>query len=744
MATHRRRRSNRETSETFTASAVSLSNNQLAALRLLKERAIAEENDINESILHYLGVISYLLHQYDLLYENCTLENAAYIKPLVKIIGITKYDIVTFLTQTNNVWMLVLPRFADIKTLCKDVLNPMLHNALNEESNDATLVSVKKLCQTMRVDKFTLSHDGQCIEIVKKDFSNISIITLGDVLHYATKHEEFKNRLKQDTYFNVITPKFYEMLQQNTPELKHMKRAIENYTKSSARFTAFTVAYMFKLPLGHVNKAIQNEYISQNCLLMKTVDAWKSFVRVIYPTFVTSLYSNVQHGYIEVYSGRNMLYSKSGRPLSILKGKDVYLTASMSTSVIPSISMSFLYRKPCPVFYKIKIPQHAFLETLPIGHISIYETEAEVLLPIGTKLHIDNIYPCTFQDYVNPFLLIEATVCTRTEAEVDIFRNIFECLSENSEQDSASVFTMDYEMEIEHNKSDTMDYEMEHKVDDNMREISDTYESDFEEEDSDYTEDHADYPDKISSSGGGKKSSHLSRYHNDIGVLTLRELIDIAESPLQPTIYKKKKIKDYIQTIDLSYALYSRLINNTRKNRSPPKFSFERILTTDTYMSLKEAIKANKRKIPKYYVVLFAYYGNPRTGYVSFEEGMKKNWRSPLIPYKNTQNLALNSFYKGYYNGDHRQKKNIENMKINEAILYFEHLEALRNYEEAQTLEQQTKLLNPNLLQSRYVRSLRVRTKTLEKIKRRLQKKIVEIRRMQDKLYALFPSAMET
>lgn len=610
-------------------SSQNLSNRE--ALRILKEKAIAEEKGIEDSVLQYIGLLLHLLYTYEQFYEleydeqeqsrnsqsssyhNCsnTFDECAeeyycaalhtYISPISKIFGMSRNQLVTCLTNIGGTWILVLPKNVDLTYICDNVLNATLQYILKDLGNtnlyDLDDLTFQNLCKTMQIHKFAVTLDKQGLEILRQNLPSVPIIIHGNHGNTSVvlRYEDFKDIIHQSVYDDIFQ-KFYNMFQQykSIPHIQRIEQTIKGFISSSYKLNTYTVAYMMNMPYSHVNKSKHIKLMSDNCLLMKAVDVWKSYMNNQFPAYVHTLYSGLNKDYIEVYSGRNMIYSTSGRALSTLKGKHVYMNASLSTSIAPYVSLAFLARKSSPLFLKIKIPRNAFLESLPIKGI-----EPEVLLPIGTKLFVDNVYPCKGNEI--SYLVVEATLCVKDNLGSEIFKTLLNC---------DSYVALPEPNLLQH--------------------------------------------------GSGKPDK---RKYNDIGVFTMKELYVVAD----------KTVKDYIKVIDYSQWLFKRFADKLDDD-TLGSISEGALLTADKYAKLKKAISNNEHDIPTYYVVLFAYYGDPRTGYVSFEECVNNTSSVNIKP-----SHTLDTFYKDYYNGDMKQRQFIEDFKRNEAILYFENVLRTQN-----------------------------------------------------------------
>lgn len=387
---------------------------QLQALGRIEKQAIEQEKNTDESILHYIGLILHLLYKFEKLGTSTE-----------SVIGIRRHDFITYLTNELGSWKLILSKDVNLDTFCHKILNPMWRDLIAKDKiYAAPLIN-------MQINKFELTEDGLGINVIRKNDVITQIIYSGDLQDIIyTRYETFSNAIKESLYHNIIASMFHEMLKQGSPIIKNIIEALKQYTLSSetsAKLTAFTNLFFYRMSYARLmNKDVHS---TLSCLLMQSIKVWQSFLHTAYPTFVDSLYANIKQDYIEVYSGRNMLYSSSGKAISALRGEHVYLTASISTSILPSICLGFIQYKPSPVFYKIKIPRSAFHEALPIGRISAHSIEAEFLIPVGGKLHIDDVYPCRFDLIDSPYLVVEATLCAKEDIERDIFQTALACNS---------------------------------------------------------------------------------------------------------------------------------------------------------------------------------------------------------------------------------------------------------------------------------------------------------------------------
>lgn len=444
---------------------VSSSQKQLNALTKIKEQAIEKDKDIQDSVLQYIGLIMHLLYQH---YKSFGIN-------MDSITGISnfRYNVITYLTNIDGYWILELPNTVNLRRLCNEILNPMLHGVLiNNSVYDAALIN---MCKSMGVDSFQLTQAG--IQVTTENNPALTIIKNGDKHRSITKYERLDNAVTQNYIYDDMSKMFKHMIiSKHNKDIEDLREVIHEYIFSTVNLTAFTTAYMFQMPyINHFSVLPNCTYNTQNYLLMQAVDLWKAFLEEEHPSFADSLYSNLDKDFIEVYSGRNMLYSSSGKAISALKGKHIYLTACISTSILPSISFEFVSGKSSPVFYKFKIPKHALHQVLPISQIGCNEREAEVMLPLGTKLRVDDLYPCRFDKKDNPYLVIEATICANNVVETDIFRTAFAA--------NAGICNT-----------------------------------------------------AVNKRGGGirkpctatSSAASLSRFHNDIGILTMSELIKIA------------------------------------------------------------------------------------------------------------------------------------------------------------------------------------------------------------------------
>ena len=668
-----------------------------ASLVKLKNKSLELEKNIKYGVMQFAGIIMYLLYKKYGTYDS--------------FVSIDRKNLWSFYNFEKDLFE--FPNYKGEATRLIADLNEFLPNATaDEEYTTATnimffymqnIFPMKKF-EIVQIDELGKIVDGgkqymvlynkkgqyvKIAEIVSKTAIenpskvNPQVISYEKTLHCTKANQKlyedytiiFKKYLEGD---NARNDDGYEPRPNNCKFQKlkdEAKRQIGYYTSLfSNKTTVDTLAYIYQVNKKDKPPIVDDTTKNMNCAFLDIIP------------WCGKLQDKSQQKHLIVASGRNLLYSRTGKAITTLKGRVTYLVTSISTSVNSSTPFDFISNKPAPILYFFSISPKAMNYVFPVKQLSDYSYEDEIILPLSTKLEIADIKIVQRKETTSPifpvkttsYLAVYANVIPTTDEERELFRSMFECPNNVVE----------------------------------------------------------------SQSGGSKNRCSL---HNDFGFIDTDELQDIIiESFVTRSINKlSKEFKEFITSImitDVNMTLYFRLTHLGLISTKYQSFENTIIKPDQLFTGL---VSSEKKHIIPYVSYNIPGFESDK-GYISFEEfrrnfdTLKNNSRAfstkNLLEKPNVDEALLNAIDKYclmYYDDRKKdQKDQFILQKKAHAFLYFKHQEINKL---VGSLESKSSANVPNSFCSRDLYDDDMRIKALKG----LQEVIIGIKNEKDIITAL-------
>ena len=363
------------------------------------------EDDINETIFQYIGLVMYLTKEF------------------------FPKNIMSYFNFNTQIFE--IPHTSDYNNLV-NIMNKGLKNIKNNESDDDSrlinnLLYIKKKLNIQEF-KFDASYI-YLFRIREKIEIKINIFQLPTTTHAQTEHNSIVVQPNNSTT-PVVQPHNSNatVVQLNNSNAKvvidryrQYANAFEFFCKSNNKLTQSILEYTSEqyeeLDLN-VNKYIMN--------ISEILDEPTKIVHCELLNYVNTIeYKPDNHSDIYVYGGKNMIYSRSGKSISQLMGRDIILLNCISTTVDPEVASVFINKKSSPIMMKIKISKDLMKLCFPIANVSFQPEELEILIPLGTKINIKNVTTCSIGNKI--YMLIEAEILEFDQKINDLFKQLMNC-----------------------------------------------------------------------------------------------------------------------------------------------------------------------------------------------------------------------------------------------------------------------------------------------------------------------------
>jgi hypothetical protein len=363
-------------------------------LTKLKQISAKNENPFKTSIWQFAGIIMYLIE-------------------IAQTQDIRVYDL--NITK-NSLWEYYSP-FDKMFVFKKDITDDLvdvLHLGL-EKAKAKTDTSIRNIMFAYIYNKFAIQN----FTIIEEQ--GTKYITLNRSNKLPLKIIKIDAKAQKTIFKTYKSLDVYKYIKDNQDNYSEYSKEFENITKDLTQVISFTenaksvtrntLQFMYHVGTPDARPSLETNTITMNCAFLDIIP-WSL-------TNKTKFFA---------VSGRDLLYSRTGKAMTTLVDRELYLLTSISTSVDTDTPIEFMSNASCPVLYIFEIPPGSLGYVFPVSNISAHPYEKEIILPISTKLKITSTDVTKHYDsYDRHYQTVYATVLPSTEEERSIFKAIFTC-----------------------------------------------------------------------------------------------------------------------------------------------------------------------------------------------------------------------------------------------------------------------------------------------------------------------------